>query len=215
MTSHAHCLHPKTKAARAKCRRNKTEIATLVAKQEVEDQIYHDAYIAPREAQEAARKLWEAECERFCEAHIISAEQNADDTAHEEGFEPQSKRWYECAVSTLYSARDDAEQCLDIELIDKGQALDLGDHYRWVDRIYYSKRGPFATLIDREGNRKKYLLVNLKMMLDAANREPIERTPELDKAYNQYISDGISDTNGHYAPLDFQAWASTLGKDLV
>jgi hypothetical protein len=37
----------------------------------------------------------------------------------------------------------------------------------------------------------------------------ITRTPELDSAYTQYISDGLGATDGYYAPLDFDAWART------
>ncbi|MFF4292123.1 DUF3560 domain-containing protein [Streptomyces vinaceus] len=51
---------------------------------------------------------------------------------------------------------------------------------------------------------------------ELAKRNPpkpdVERTPALSAAYSQYISDGLADTDGHFAPIDFQAWAHTLGK---
>ncbi|MFD6941071.1 ParB/RepB/Spo0J family partition protein [Streptomyces goshikiensis] len=54
---------------------------------------------------------------------------------------------------------------------------------------------------------------------EMAKRNPsppdVERTPALDAAYSQYISDGLADTDGYYAPIDFQAWAHTLGKPEV
>jgi hypothetical protein len=46
-------------------------------------------------------------------------------------------------------------------------------------------------------------------------RPAIIRTPELSSAYNQYISDGLADTDGYYAPLDFGAWARTCGLPLT
>ncbi|KPI33302.1 parB-like partition protein [Actinobacteria bacterium OV450] len=49
-----------------------------------------------------------------------------------------------------------------------------------------------------------------------ANQEPeIERTAELDAAYRAYVDEGIASTDGWYSPLDFQAWVTTLGADLV
>ncbi|MER6977654.1 ParB/RepB/Spo0J family partition protein, partial [Streptomyces carpinensis] len=49
----------------------------------------------------------------------------------------------------------------------------------------------------------------------AAQRPDIERTPELDAAYRAYVDEGIAMTDGYYAPIDFQAWAYTLGAALV
>lgn len=40
-------------------------------------------------------------------------------------------------------------------------------------------------------------------------RPPVLRTPELDAAYQQYISDGLADTDGYFAPLNFDTWART------
>ncbi|MDX3345926.1 ParB/RepB/Spo0J family partition protein [Streptomyces sp. ME02-6987-2C] len=54
-----------------------------------------------------------------------------------------------------------------------------------------------------------------EMQARAAERPEIERTAELDAAYRQYVDDGIAATDGWHAPLDFQAWASTLGAPLV
>ncbi|MFJ5037971.1 ParB/RepB/Spo0J family partition protein [Streptomyces parvulus] len=49
----------------------------------------------------------------------------------------------------------------------------------------------------------------------AAEVVEIERTPELDFAYKRHVDDGIASTDGWYIPLDFQAWASTLGAPLI
>ncbi|MGW2951543.1 ParB/RepB/Spo0J family partition protein [Streptomyces eurythermus] len=49
----------------------------------------------------------------------------------------------------------------------------------------------------------------------AAQLPEVERTPELDAAYRRYVDDGIASTDGWYCPLDFQAWATTLGAHLV
>ncbi|MFC7791373.1 ParB/RepB/Spo0J family partition protein [Streptomyces cinereoruber] len=49
----------------------------------------------------------------------------------------------------------------------------------------------------------------------AAQREDVERTAELDTAYCAYVDEGIAMTDGVYVPLDFQAWAATLGAPLV
>lgn len=54
-----------------------------------------------------------------------------------------------------------------------------------------------------------------EMQARAAEQSEIERTAELDAAYRQYVDDGIASTDGWYAPLDFQAWASILGAPLV
>ncbi|MEV5930955.1 ParB/RepB/Spo0J family partition protein [Streptomyces cellulosae] len=45
--------------------------------------------------------------------------------------------------------------------------------------------------------------------------DEVERTAELDKEYRRYVDDGIAATDGYFAPLDFQAWAQTLGAELV
>ncbi|MEU7323381.1 ParB/RepB/Spo0J family partition protein [Streptomyces griseoviridis] len=49
----------------------------------------------------------------------------------------------------------------------------------------------------------------------AAQRPEVERTAELDDAYRRYVDDGIASTDGWFAPLDFQGWATTLGAHLV
>lgn len=165
MTSHRDCTHPRTKAARAKCRKRKAQNAADLVAFEVENQIYHDTYIRPYQEQEAARQSFEAECEKFCEAHISSAHQNADDTSVEEGFAPNSKRWYETAISTLHHARDTADRLFDLKDPEKGQyvsyKLDDGDReddfwiadikYLWDDRG--NLRYPDLTLINREGTK--------------------------------------------------------------
>lgn len=46
-------------------------------------------------------------------------------------------------------------------------------------------------------------------------RPEVERTAALDAAYRAYVDEGIASTDGWYAPLDFQAWAATLGADLT
>lgn len=158
MTSHRDCLHPSTKAARAKCRKDKAEIAKLRADMEAENQIYHDTYIAPYLAQEEARKKWEKECLLFASAHINSAEQNADDTAREEGFELYSLRWCEVALSSLHSARDLADRCWNAEDPEEGQSVEIegATDWQWVDRIeerYDNGWTKTIRVVDREGNR--------------------------------------------------------------
>lgn len=167
MTSHRDCTHPATKAARGRCRKLQTDIAKMHREQAIEERIYYETYIVPFELQEKARKEWEAEHDKFCEAHISSAEQNADDTAHEEGFEPYSKRWYEIAIFTLQSARDNAESALKLEWLDKGQHLEIGGKNWWVDRVQYPKQGYYAILIDEDGNRIQRLFTDLAQHLDS------------------------------------------------
>lgn len=41
-------------------------------------------------------------------------------------------------------------------------------------------------------------------------RLPVARTAALDAGYQRYISDGLADTDGHFAPLSFDHWARTL-----
>lgn len=159
MTSHADCIHPRTKAARAKCRKNKVEIDTLRVEHEAENKIYHDTYIVPREKQEAAEAAWNKAFPKFAEAHQNSAHQNADDTSVEEGFEPGSTRWYEIALSTLDNARDCADW-INWEDPESGQAVDFGDEYRWVDRVIYGKgQKTKLILVNREGNRTEHPLI--------------------------------------------------------
>lgn len=161
MTSHADCIHPRTKAARAKCRKDKAEIAKLWAEHELKNKAHHEAYIAPRERQEEAEAAWNEAFPKFAKAHQSSAHQNADDTSVEEGFEPGSTRWYQVALSTLESARADAEP-IDWEDPQSGQAVDFVDHYRWVDRVIWAKLGGSKLiLVDREGNRTEHPLIDL------------------------------------------------------
>ncbi|MFI0827251.1 ParB/RepB/Spo0J family partition protein [Streptomyces roseolus] len=54
-----------------------------------------------------------------------------------------------------------------------------------------------------------------EMAAKAAERPEVERTDVLDAAYRAYVDEGIASTDGWYAPLDFQAWATTLGAPLV
>lgn len=204
MTSpHADCTHPKTKSARARCRKLQAEIARIRAEHEAENQRYHEVYIRPFEEQEAKRKEWETESEKFSKAHQASASQNADDTSLEENFSTGSYRWYETAISTLHCARDNAPQNLDLDLLEEGESLDfVAEGYVWVDYLGYPNDGHYAILVDREGNRTKWMLDDLKRL--KAQRE----------AYTQYISDGLADTDGWYCPIDFEAFCATLGKDI-
>lgn len=146
-SAHANCLHPKTKAARAACRKSRNEWAALNAEWEAERE-------ADRLAAEPER-IWNEEFPKFCEAHQGSAHQNADDTAHEEGFEPMSPRWYECATSTLHSARDNAEHVMNAYDPEPGQSLMLrdGTDYLWVESVLWGE-GVAAEIrvIDRDGN---------------------------------------------------------------
>jgi hypothetical protein len=107
---------------------------------------------------DAARAVWETESPKFADAHVSSADQNADDTAREEGFEYQSTRWYEVAVSTLHSVRDDAEHCMNPKDPQTGQALMIkgGTDYVWVDGVLYGNADHSASeirVVDRDGNR--------------------------------------------------------------
>lgn len=213
MTSHRDCAHPKTKAARARCRKGKAEVAEILRQADIEDKIYHDTYVRPFEQQDALRVRWEDECGKFCEAHISSAEQNADDTSVEEKFEPHSKRWYEVAISTLHSARDDADKVFDLRDPEEGQYLEIADLPFWVDRVRYGDNGASKVmLINREGNRAWALVEDL--IAGKTKLIPEGRTKEHHEAYSRYISEGIGDTDGYYAPIDFDSWLSTLAGSL-
>ncbi|MFF5968226.1 ParB/RepB/Spo0J family partition protein [Streptomyces collinus] len=63
--------------------------------------------------------------------------------------------------------------------------------------------------------RERKAVQDARMRECAAQEEEVERTPELDAAYRRYVDDGIASTDGWCVPLDFQAWAGTLGADLV
>lgn len=58
--------------------------------------------------------------------------------------------------------------------------------------------------------RKPSARAKAAMLFDMTPAEPtiIDRTPERNAAYLQYISDGLADTDGYYAPLTFDAWAA-------
>ncbi|MFJ1607009.1 ParB/RepB/Spo0J family partition protein [Streptomyces sp. NPDC088253] len=63
--------------------------------------------------------------------------------------------------------------------------------------------------------RERHEVQIAEMCERAAQKPEVERTAELDAAYRRYVDDGIASTDGWYAPLDFQAWATTLGAHLV
>lgn len=150
-STHARCFHQNTKAARAKCRRDAAKVAAVFAAADAE----WEAEMAPIRAREAAEKIWNEEFPKFCSAHQGSAHQNADDTAHEEGFEVYSERWYECAVSTLHHARDTAEHVMNPMDPEPGQSLMIagGTDYLWVESVKWGEGvADEVTVIDREGN---------------------------------------------------------------
>jgi hypothetical protein len=147
-SNHANCLHPKTKAARAACRKSRAAWDALNAE-----------WAAEREADRLAaepERIWNEEFPKFCEAHQGSAHQNADDTAHEEGFEPYSPRWYECATSTLHHARDCAEHVMNPYDPEPGQSLMIagGTDYLWVESVTWGQGvASEIRVVDREGIR--------------------------------------------------------------
>lgn len=148
MSAHANCTHPKTKAARAACRKSRSEGDALNAQWEAE-----------READRLARepeRIWNEEFPKFSEAHQASAHQNADYTAYEEGFEIYSPRWYECATSTLHHARDCADRVLNAYDPEPGQSLMIheGTDYLWVEGVTWGEGVAIEIrVVDREGNR--------------------------------------------------------------
>ncbi len=147
-TDHSRCLHPKTKAARAKCRASRARWDAQNAKWEAER--------AEDQKDAAAEDMWNQEYPKFAESHQASAHQNADDTACEEGFEVHSPRWYETAVSTLHSARDTAERLFDVTDPQGGQSFMIkgGTDYLWVDTLNWDN-GWVKTIVavDRDGAR--------------------------------------------------------------
>jgi hypothetical protein len=40
--------------------------------------------------------------------------------------------------------------------------------------------------------------------------EVADRDPKIEKAYMRYISDGLADTDGYYAPVDYEHFAATM-----
>jgi hypothetical protein len=150
--SHSNCPHPNTKSARAACRKARAKAAAEF-----------EALMAPT-AEEIefgkmveVRTAWETRSALFAAAHVSSAEINADDTSVEEGFEPMTRRWYEVALSTLESARDDAVRCQDASDPEAGQAVWLTNatDWQWVDSIARYENGwaKEIVVVDREGNR--------------------------------------------------------------
>lgn len=163
MTSHRECTHPATKAARTLCRKFR---ATYTEPAEGVEARPLPAYVT--DETEAARLIWESERCKFAEGHILSAETNADDTSVEDKFEPQSKRWYEVAVSTLHCARDDADRFDYADPI-TGHALRLRsyDDWLWVDKVIWANGEPFIlVLVNRDGVRRKVTMTALMGDLD-------------------------------------------------
>jgi hypothetical protein len=147
-SAHSNCLHPKTKAARAAGRTARAAWAAPTA-------AWHAARPPDHIAREPER-IWNEEFPKFCEAHQGSAHQNADDTAHEEGFEVYSPRWYECATSTIHHARDCAERVMNAYDPEPGQSLMLvgGTDYLWVESVTWGEGvASEIRVVDREGNR--------------------------------------------------------------
>lgn len=66
-----------------------------------------------------------------------------------------------------------------------------------------AKPAPVKRLTRRERHAQQMADMRARM----ANRPKVERTPERGAAYVQYISDGLADTDGYFAPLDFDSWA--------
>jgi hypothetical protein len=66
---------------------------------------------------------------------------------------------------------------------------------------------PMGKVSQRRAERAAYFAA----MRERMDGRKVERTPKLSEAYGRYISDGLADTDGYYAPLDFQAWAATVG----
>src|SRR3546814_17053209 len=127
--------------------------------------------MAPIRSREAAEKILNEESPKFCAAHQGSAHQNADDTASEEGFEIYSERWYQCAVSTLNAARDNADHVMNPMDPEPGQALMIagGTDYLWVESVLWGE-GVAAeiTVIDRDGNHSV-----IKQIGRASGRESV------------------------------------------
>lgn len=73
----------------------------------------------------------------------------------------------------------------------------------------FDSRNPAPGLapVKRPTRRERHAQQMADMRARMASRPEIERTPELGAAYVQYISDGLADTDGYFAPLSFQSWA--------
>lgn len=153
--SHEKCFHPKTKAARSKCRKERAAWAAEEAKWAAER--------AEMEKDRAAERDWNEEFPKFAASHQDSAHQNADDTAHEEGFEMYSRRWYQVALSSLHSARDNS---MEAHLYDNdpepGSYIRWDNDYRWVDGVsYFAEGGAEVHLITRDGIRSTHKIADL------------------------------------------------------
>ena len=159
-SSHAECTHPNTKSARAKCRKERKTLAAA----DVEWQAEMDELRKDREVEE----LWNKTYPIFCGAHQASAHQNADDTASEEGFEVYSRRWYEVALSTIHSARDNSPAA-DLNDPEPGSHIYRERNYYWVDHVIYPASGAEITLVDGRGNRTTHKLADL--IVEAKNEE--------------------------------------------
>lgn len=169
-TSHANCHHENTKSARAKCRKQRAAWAIEDAKWEAEQ--------AEWKLDQAAEEAWNKAFPRYAEAHQASAHQNADDTATEEGFEPYSRRWYECALSTLDNARDNAVRCDDLRDPEPGSSIYRNRQYYWVDTLVWGEGWPVeVVLVDDLGNRTTHKVADL-----VAEREAEEAALLADEA---------------------------------
>lgn len=112
-TAHRDCIHPKTKAARAKCRANRKKVSEEMAEWQERMEEYDRIHLAPIREKDAARAKWEAAQEGVDQRLIDAAEGNADDTSVEQGFEVYSTRWYEFAVMTLEDVKANADYYLE------------------------------------------------------------------------------------------------------
>jgi hypothetical protein len=135
----------------------------------------------------ASRDVWEAESAKFADAHVGSASQNADDTSQEEGFLLMSARWYEVAVSTLHSVRDDAPRAMDPNDPEPGQAVEIKgrDDYHWVERVLYGNADNTPseiTVVDRDGKRSVITPRDLTIWEEEEGQEaPQEAAPTVDE----------------------------------
>ncbi|WP_328434553.1 DUF3560 domain-containing protein [Streptomyces sp. NBC_00425] len=88
-------------------------------------------------------------------------------------------------------------------------------HSEYALRVETPQEDPMPTETETYGRpltRKERKAVHVAVLRAKSAVQPeVERTAELDDAYRTYVDDGIASTDGWYAPLDFQAWATTLG----
>lgn len=157
-SNHANCYHPKTKAARATCRKQRAAWAKEDAAWETEK--------AELQKDREAEALWNETFPMFAAAHQASAHQNADDTASEEGFDLYSRRWYESALSTIEHARDCAERLYDRTDPQEGQSFMVkgGTDYLWVDGLNYENGWAKSIVaVDRQGIRSTVELADIDL----------------------------------------------------